>query len=60
MKLWTSYHTLGIPFPDALARHVCRTVMETTSGEEVFAFIAAAPRNRGITLNHITRKLKYP
>ena len=37
-----SYHTLGIPFPDALARRVCRVLMETTSGEEVFPFIAAA------------------
>ena len=41
-----SYHTLGIPFPEALARRFCRALMETTSGEEVFAFIAAAAGTR--------------
>ena len=41
------YHTLGIPFPDALARRVCRVLMETTSGEEVFSFIAAAAAGTG-------------
>ena len=42
-----SSRTLGIPSPDALARRVCRILMETTSGEEVFAFIAAAAAGTG-------------
>ena len=51
MKLET-VTTLGIPFPEALARRVCRALMETTSGEEVFAFIAAAA-GTGIDDHHI-------
>ena len=46
-EIMNSHHTLGIPFPDALARCVCRTLMETTSGEEVFAFIAATAAGTG-------------
>ena len=42
-----SYHTFGIPFPDALARRLCRVLIETTSGEEVFSFIAAAAAGTG-------------
>ena len=43
---------LGIPFPEALTRRVCRALMETTSGEEVFAFIAAAA-GTGIDDHHM-------
>ena len=46
-EIMNSYHTLGIPFPDTLARRVCRILVETTSGEEVFAFIAAASAGTG-------------
>ena len=42
-----SYHTFGILFPDALARRVCRVLMETTSGEEVFSSISAAAAGTG-------------
>ena len=39
--------TLGTLFPNTLARRVCRTLMETTSGEKVFPFIAAAAAGPG-------------
>ena len=46
-EIKNSYHTLGIPFPDALVRRICRIQMETTPREEVFAFIAAAAAGTG-------------
>ena len=46
-EIMIGYPTLGIPFPDAPARRVCRILIETTSGEEVFAFIAAAAAGTG-------------
>ena len=58
-----SYHTFGIPFPDALARRVCRVLMETTSGEEVFSFIAAAAagtRNDDHQMEDCDQDIKEP
>ena len=47
-----NYHTLGIP--QTPARRVCRALMETTSGEEVFALIAAAA-DTGVNDSRCTR-----
>ena len=33
-----SYHTFGIPFPDALDIRVCSALLETTSGEKGVRF----------------------
>ena len=59
-----SHHTRGVPFPDALARRVCRALLETTSGEddhhkEVGVQETGEPA-REVILNHSTLNQKSP